>query len=252
MATVDLVKRLSKNFTAVISRDECSKHKELNWGKNGIGDRWCKRKFCYTSIYAKSTKLNNDKQDIVSQEPSIIQEFQKDFMKTHKVNNEIIGIFVHYELSSDDNVKRPIRKDIRKYITSQSCIICGSMSELVCDHKNDLYNDEKVLNTSTQLQDDFQCLCTHCNLQKRQICKNERKLKKLYSAKNILQLQVFEHAFPWEKKAYDENDPKLKDDTYWHDPIEFMRKIKLYNKITIPIIKELKRKIQKNIITKVE
>lgn len=56
--------------------------------------------------------------------------------------------------------------------------ICGSKSHLVTDHKNDLYNDIRVLNSKTQTVDDFQCLCNHCNLQKRQISKQTKIEKK--------------------------------------------------------------------------
>lgn len=62
---------------------------------------------------------------------------------------------------------RPIRKDIEKYHKQMGCVVCGSKSQLVTDHKNDVYNDPRVLDTNTQTKDDFQCLCTHCNLQKR-------------------------------------------------------------------------------------
>jgi len=250
MDIINLVKKLSNNYQDVISREVCAQHIGLNWGNNGIGDRWCNGRFCYTSIYASSTNLNNDKHDKVLNEPAKIQEFQKKFAETHKVKKGIIGIFVHYELFPDDRERRPIRKDIAKKIKSKSCVCCGSRSELVCDHKNDLYNDARVLNLKTQTESDFQCLCNHCNLQKRQVCKEEKKAKKIYSAKNIYQFKVFEHDFPWEKKAYDENDPNLKDDTYWFDPIEFMNKINLYNKITVPIIKEIERKVNKGTITK--
>jgi 5-methylcytosine-specific restriction endonuclease McrA len=53
--------------------------------------------------------------------------------------------------------------------------MCGSHSNTVIDHKNDLYNDETVLNVDTQTIDDFQVLCTHCNLLKRQISIDEKK-----------------------------------------------------------------------------
>jgi 5-methylcytosine-specific restriction endonuclease McrA len=56
--------------------------------------------------------------------------------------------------------------------------MCGSHSNTVIDHKNDLYNDETVLNVDTQTIDDFQVLCTHCNLLKRQISIDEKKIKK--------------------------------------------------------------------------
>ena len=59
---------------------------------------------------------------------------------------------------------RPIRDDIRKALKDQPCVVCGSRSSIVLDHKNDLYNDPRVLDTATQTIDDFQPLCNR-NLQ---------------------------------------------------------------------------------------
>jgi hypothetical protein len=112
----------------------------------------------------------------------------------------------------------------------------------VCDHKNDLYNDARVLDVETQRLDDFQPLCNHCNLQKRQVCKNEELSEKLYSAKNIARYRQYEFEFPWEKKAYDKGLPSCKADTFWYDPVEFDRKIYCYVTLIIPLVRELKRK----------
>ena len=48
---------------------------------------------------------------------------------------------------------RPIRKDIREGLLSKypRCIVCGCSNSLVIDHKNDLYNDPRVLNSETQV-----------------------------------------------------------------------------------------------------
>jgi len=121
-----------------------------------------------------------------------------------------------------------------------SCVVCGSKTEIVCDHKNDLYNDVRVLNSNTQCINDFQPLCNHCNLQKRQVCKNEINTQKIYSAKNIPQFKIIPFEFPWEKKVFDVNNIQCKVDTYWHDPVEFNRKLIIYLSHTIPIINSIK------------
>jgi hypothetical protein len=254
MEKVNLVKRLSNNFTKIIPRDECSKHKEINWGNNGVGNRWCSKMFCYSAIKAKQYTLYNDLQGKAVIDEQKIKDFQKTFIKSHNIKQGIIGIYVHYELSQQniDDMKRPIRDEIKTNIKSQPCVNCGSTSETVCDHKNDLYNDKRVLNTNTQSEDDFQCLCNRCNLLKRQACKVEKEINKLYSAKNIPKYKVFDFDFPWEMKDCNINDPDLKKDTYWYDPIEFNNKVYLYATITIPIIKEIKRKVGKGTITKVQ
>lgn len=251
---INLVKQLSSNFTRIISRDELSQHIGLNWGNNGVGDRWCGKKFCYTTIEAKKHKLYNDVQEKVVIDEQKIKDFQEEFNKSHNIKKGIIGILVHYELSQKDfdAMKRPIRNDISCKVKSQPCVNCGSTSDTVCDHKNDLYNDKRVLNKSTQIEDDFQCLCRHCNLQKRQVCKIEKETNKIYSAKNLPKYKVFDFRFPWEMKHFDINDPDLKKDTYWYDPIEFNNKIHLYGFNTVPIIKEIKIKVNNGKLTKVQ
>lgn len=254
---IALVVKLSKNYTEIVSKNECSNHKELNWVGNGLGNRWCGKLFCYSVIYAKSHKIYNDKLDIAVIDEEKIQNFQEDYMNNHNVRNsgnEIIGIYVHYEISQETAKyeKRSIKEEIISKIKTSPCVNCGTNSELICDHKNDLYNNPRVLDIKTQTEDDFQCLCNRCNLLKRQVCKVEKQTNKLYSAKNIPKYSVFNCPFPWELKAFDINDPDLKKDTYWYDPIEFNNKVYLYSSITIPIIKEIKRKIAKGIITKAQ
>lgn len=99
------------------------------------------------------------------------------------------------------------------------------------------------LNTLIRIQNisDFQPLCRHCNLQKRQVCKKEKETNKIYSAKNITQFKSFDFEFPWEKKTFDIKDIKCKEDTYWYDPIRFTELIYLYQQYKLPIIKELKK-----------
>ena len=128
-----------------------------------------------------------------------------------------------------------------------SCVVCGTR-KTICDHKNDLYNDERVLQIKTQTIDEFQSLCNHCNLQKRQICIREKQTKQIYSAKNIQRYKYLPFEFPWEKKFYNKNDIYCKTGTYWFDPVEFDKNIFRYLTITNPIITEIKHKIKSNII----
>ena len=125
----------------------------------------------------------------------------------------------------DENKKRPIRNDIKKYYNSKPCVHCGSMTDLVCDHKNDLYNDSRVLCTRTQLLDDFQSLCTHCNLQKRQVMKNTLKENKRYGATSIPMLKIFNKDFTIGNEKFDKFDINAMKGTYWYDPVDFMKYI---------------------------
>lgn len=137
--------------------------------------------------------------------------------------------------------KRPIRSDISKKMKNRYCVSCGSKNEIVPDHKNDFYNDERVLNEKTQTEEDFQPLCEHCNLLKREINKKERKTKKLWSAKQLPRYRNCNFEFPWEKKIYDEEDIDCKKGTYWYDIQEFDNSVQFYQMYRIPINQAIKK-----------
>jgi hypothetical protein len=120
---------------------------------------------------------------------------------------------------------RPIRKDIREYHIKTGCVVCGSNSSLVIDHKNDLYNDSRVLNIKTQTKDDFQCLCTHCNLLKRTIAQKTRDSGKRYGSTNIPSMAVYGVDFISGDETYDKDDVNATVGTYWHDPVAFMETV---------------------------
>lgn len=241
----NLVILLSDDYRKIIPIAEIKLHDSIWWGANGVGDRWARSRFNYTVVKAKSTKLyseyDDDKipQDVLDPFMAEIAEKKRNKKKTKIAG--IIGIYVH---SKRTNIKkRPINATIHKQITSgTTCVVCGTSSEIVCDHKNDLYNDDRVLDVVTQKLDDFQPLCNHCNLQKRQVCKNEELSEKLYSAKSIARYRQYDFEFPWEKKAYDRGLYSCKADTFWYDPVEFDRKIYSYATQIIPLVRELKRK----------
>ena len=239
---IALVTSLSANFTRIIHRDELRKYKKLDWGDNGIGDRWCGKKFNYSVIFANRHKTYSENEDDV-----IPSDAFEQFNQTNATGKAgIIGIFVHSKRTYI--IKRPIRKDIDREIKKMPCVCCGSKSDLICDHKNDIYNDESVLDVNTQCIDDFQSLCNHCNLQKRQIFREETANNRIYSAKNLAPYRMYPFEFPWEKKVFDVNDVHTKTDTFWYDPVEFNKKIFLYMSCTIPILTELKNKIKTRVL----
>ena len=131
---------------------------------------------------------------------------------------------------SDDSLyghKRPISSKIRSHYQNKPCVACGETNNCIVDHKNDLYNDTKVLNIETQTVEDFQSLCNSCNLKKRQICKKTKETGIRYSAKNIPCLAVFGIDFIVGDETFDENDINAMVGTYWYDPVEFMNHIKM-------------------------
>jgi uncharacterized protein YcfL len=242
-----LILRLSSNCSEIISRSVIREYSSINWGDNGTGSAFANRKFNYASIYANGKYKNYSENDDDKIPESKLATFLDACKTTGKSQgNGIIGIFIYSKRNSVH--KRPIRKDILATIKKFPCVNCGSNSDMVCDHKNDVYNDELVLDTKTQVLDDFQSLCTHCNLQKRQIFKKESELLRIYSAKNIPQYRAFPFEFPWEKKIFDKKDVNCKRDTYWYDPVEFNNKIYCYSSFVLPVISEMKLKVRKNTI----
>lgn len=147
--------------------------------------------------------------------------------KFKKEGNKVIKIKLNgFDKENNNfNKKRPIRKDIINYYKNKTCVVCGSNSSLVTDHKNDLSNDTRVLNAETQTIDDFQSLCTHCNLQTREICKKTIETNKRYGATNIPSLKIFGIDFIEGDENFDKNDINAMKGTYWYDPIEFHKKI---------------------------
>ena len=127
-----------------------------------------------------------------------------------------------------------VREDIIKSICGKykACVVCGQTSGLVIDHKNDLYNDERVSNKETQTIDDFQRLCTHCNLQKRSVCIKTKKTGKRYGATNIPRLEHHNIDFIKGSESFDENDINAMVGTYWYDVIAFETSINFVSKLT--------------------
>jgi len=200
---------------------------KFNCLKFGNGGSWCRRSNIKNHKIA--TLKNNGKilflwNDVTEIEKKLITKEFFDTCIIERTGNYIkyikfCGLTNHY-------IQRPIRKDIRDYYKKMVCCACGRSSDLVCDHKNDLYNDKRVLNLKTQNLNDFQSLCNQCNLQKRQICKNTKLTGKLYCATNIPMLKIFNIDFINSNKIFDIDDINTMVGTYWYDPCEFMNYIK--------------------------
>jgi excinuclease UvrABC ATPase subunit len=236
---INLVTTLSDNYKKIIPRNIIKNYKELDWN-NGLGNRWCNKQFNYTVIYKNKEKTYSENEN-----DKIPKELLETFKQNYNDNDGIIGIFVHSKKIIKEN-NRPINKKIRKHFINIPCVVCGTTSDLIVDHKNYLYNDSKVLNNETQQINDFQSLCNHCNLQKRQISIKEKELKKIYSAKNLPLFQYIPFIFPWEQYHYNENDYTIISNTFWYDPSEFQKKIYYYSSYIYPIINEIKFKIKNN------
>ena len=114
---------------------------------------------------------------------------------------------------------------MRTFFKNKPCVVCGSNNDLVIDHKNGLYNNPRVLDTKTQKINDFQVLCNHCNLQKRQTIVWSKKFNKRYPATKIPQLKYFNIDFIKGCDKLDLSNPNAMVGTYWYDPILFLKTI---------------------------
>jgi len=152
--------------------------------------------------------------------------------------------------------KRRINTSIDNYWKKFSCIHCGSNKDMCVDHKNDLYNDERVHNVKTQRQDDFQPLCRGCNLIKRAVCKKTKEQNKRQALFAYTSLGF--PAFIEGDETFDPNGLGMRG-TYWYDIKAYRNHCKtriiqqptsvitrtddgIYNKVRDSILKYCKKK----------
>jgi len=152
----ELIIKLSNNFTKIITIEEIKNNKSIYWGGNGVGNRFANKLFNYELIYKnkKTKKYSENDTDIINEE--LLKKYY-DLYKSKKYYG-IIGIFIFSKRLNIE--KRPIRKDIKKIIKNQSCVSCGSNLDIICDHKNDLYNDKEVLDSKKQKVFDIKDITT--------------------------------------------------------------------------------------------
>jgi hypothetical protein len=149
--------------------------------------------------------------------------------KSNRPTSKIIALRTNGINGNTMKQSRPIGKAIREHFKYASCANCGLESkgkekQFVIDHKNDLYNDPRVLSTKTQLITDFQKLCNHCNIIKREICKKTRETGKRIGATKIANVAVFGIDFIKGDETINFKDINAMVGTYWYDPIEFRKK----------------------------
>jgi 5-methylcytosine-specific restriction endonuclease McrA len=231
---------LIKLFTelADIDKNGCSRLVSTNEFKDkyaklvlGNGGSWCRFDSTFGKKYKVITIKKNGKinysWDCDDIEKTTIKQEIDDLIEKNSIILEkgaSIKYIKLYGFQENSEYLRPISKRVRDYFTGKSCVVCGSNHNTVIDHKNGLYNDERVLHIDTQKIDDFQVLCNHCNLQKRQTIKNMKKSGKRYSALNIESISIFNMSFTQGDENYDINDPNWGLGTYWDDPCDFVKK----------------------------
>ena len=108
---IDLVDSLSEGFKKIIPRSDL-RGSILDWGDNGVGDRWAKKIFNYSVVYhnGKTKTYSDNDQDQIDH--TLITQFMSTICKTDK---GILGIFPHsVKIIQPDT--RYIRTDIKSLI----------------------------------------------------------------------------------------------------------------------------------------
>ena len=118
---------------------------------------------------------------------------------------------------------RPIRTDIRNDFKNRTCILCRSSCGIIPDHKNDLYNDPRVLNSNTQTKEDFQPVCNACNLRKNKVMTKTKKENKRQPPPDMIRIP-FGIDFTIGDETFNPTDINAMIGTYWYDPIDFIDK----------------------------
>lgn len=115
-----------------------------------------------------------------------------------------------------------IRADIIKEIKKRRCVVLGT-SNPETDHKDGRKDNLRVMNTKTQVLEDFQPLSKAANTAKRQFCKECKATGNRYDAKQLgYPISFTEGSIKYEK-------PLGCIGCFWYDPIEFRKHLKENN-----------------------
>jgi hypothetical protein len=230
---LELFKKLGEydtttNETRLVNKSEfVGEYKVLEFTNGGD---WCRRSIFtnktnnYKFATASATGKVNIMWDTDDDEVAKINKYFKDNC-TFDTKGTYIKYFKIFGTINYNDTTRAIRNDILEYYKNQKCVVCGTNTDLQCDHKNGLYNDPRVLSLETQTLEDFQSLCRHCNCQKRQVEKKTRETGIRYSATNIPSLSIYSIDFIEGDTTLDITNPNAMRGTYWYDPIAFHKHI---------------------------
>lgn len=185
------------------------------------GASWCRKQALKGHIMARMYSngelyLNIDDPELEKKVKAEMMEYMNENYPNHIYKSKktmllkICGVKERY-------IPRPIHPSIYQAFENSRCCHCSSKNHMVVDHKNDLYNDPRVLNTKTQTIDDFQPLCNSCNLKKRGYSRKMRETGKRIPASEII--------FGWAKgvdfiagdETFNPDDPNALVGYYWYD-----------------------------------
>jgi 5-methylcytosine-specific restriction endonuclease McrA len=197
--------------------------------KFGNGASWARMDSTFARQYRYVTRKTSGEL-LYSWDATDDEKFyvENDFNHILKRKGKAVShIKVYGKKIETQNSSRSIRKDIRDYFKGQGCVSCGSNHNIEIDHKNGLYNDPRVSSIGSQRIEDFQVLCRHCNLQKRQTIRETKLTGHRYGATRIPMLSPLGVDFTIGDYSYDKKDIDAMVGTYWYDPVDFIRKVKM-------------------------
>ena len=134
--------------------------------------------------------------------------------------NGLVCEFIQfYGFAPEEVIDMGIRTGIRRLVCAKRCVACGRQDDIQCDHKNDLKNDPRVMDTQTQTIDDFQPLCRGCNDLKRSALQHVHKTGTRYGATQLG--MGYKVDFVQGDETFDKEDPNWYVGTYWGDCLAF-------------------------------
>ena len=162
--------------------------------KLGNGGSWCRKE----SILAKNYIIKKDR--------SLTPGNSIDRIKLSGLQ----------QINSTQNIRSGIKKEFRE----KRCILLGT-SKIEVDHKNGRKNDPRVMNTRTQMVDDFQPLSKAANDAKRQHCKECKDSGNRFDAKRLGYIISY-----YKGGKFHSNKIDGCIGCFWYDPIEFRKYLK--------------------------
>ena len=221
------VKRITNDYKLILSIEK-AQGLDLHGGPgNGSGDRTkISKMYINTTLYGSKRepmtypKCYDEVIELDESQCEMVAQYKKERLSQGLACGQgVIGFIIHGE-NVDESKNRPIRKDIKAYYKQFPCISCGTR-KTICDHKNDLYNDPRVLDSKTQYLEDFQPLCNNCNLRKRAVSLKTVKEKKRQAPPLDRLTMNGGIKFTEGGETFNPDDPNAMTGTYWYDPIAF-------------------------------
>jgi len=157
---------------------------------------------------------------------SLAKQYILEVDKSITSGNKIDRIRLNgFNTSNDKNISQTIRADIKREISKKRCIVLGTNRS--CDHKVEVDHkdgrkvNERIMNTKTQVLNDFQPLSKPANDAKRQFCKECNDTNLRYDAK------LLGYPISFTKGNINFTKEIGCNGCFWYDPIAFRQELQI-------------------------